>query len=161
VIVRLDPPAASPGAGDSLTLVVDGNNVMGARADGWWRDRPAAARRLLARVQCYAARVDHPVVVVFDVPQADLPEGEHDGVAVRYARRAGRDAADDRIVEDLEAEGVMADREAGSVMADPEAGGGRVELVTSDRDLAHRARERGAVITGAGAFLTRLDRTGC
>ena len=116
---------------------------MGARADGWWRDRPAAARRLLARVQCYASRVDHPVVVVFDVPQADLTEGEHDGVAVRYARRPGRDAADDRIMEDLE------------------AGEGRVELVTSDRELARRARARGAVVTGAGAFLALLDRTGC
>ena len=144
MIVRPHPPTASPGAGDSLTLVVDGNNVMGARADGWWRDRPAAARRLLARVQCYAARVDHPVVVVFDVPQADLPEGEHGGVAVRYARRPGRDAADDRIVADLE-----------------EAGPGRVELVTSDRELARRARAQGAVVTGAGAFLAQLDRAGC
>jgi predicted RNA-binding protein with PIN domain len=144
VIVRPHPPTASPGAGDSLTLFVDGNNVMGARADGWWRDRPAAARRLLARVQCYAARVDHPVVVVFDVPQTDLPEGEHGGVAVRYARRPGRDAADDRIVTDLE-----------------EAGQGRVELVTSDRELARRARAQGAVVTGAGAFLARLDRAGC
>ena len=144
MIVRPHPPTASPGEGDSLTLVVDGNNVMGARADGWWRDRPAAARRLLARVQCYAARVDHPVVVVFDVPQADLPEGEHGGVAVRYARRPGRDAADDRIVADLE-----------------EAGPGRVELVTSDRELARRARAQGAVVTGAGAFLAQLDRAGC
>jgi len=143
VIVRPDPPPASPGAGDSLTLVVDGNNVMGARPDGWWRDRPAAARRLLARVQCFAAHVDHPVVVVFDVPQADLPEGEHGGVAVRYARRPGRDAADDRIISDLAAEE------------------GRIELVTSDRDLARRARERGAVVTGAGSFLALLDRTGC
>lgn len=147
MIVRRDPPPASPGAGDSLTLVVDGNNVMGARADGWWRDRPAAARRLLARVQCYASRVDHPVVVVFDVPQADLPEGAHDGVAVRYARRPGRDAADDRIMEDLE--------------ADRGAEQGRVELVTSDRELARRARAQGAIVTGAGAFLALLGRTGC
>jgi predicted RNA-binding protein with PIN domain len=152
VIVRPDPPPASPGAGDSLTLVVDGNNVMGARADGWWRDRPAAARRLLARVQCYAARVDHPVVVVFDVPQADLPEGDHDGVAVRYARRPGRDAADDRIMEDLESDRVTEDLAAGR---------GRVELVTSDRELARRARAQGAVVSGAGAFLALLDRTGC
>jgi predicted RNA-binding protein with PIN domain len=146
VIVRRDPSPASPGAGDSLTLVIDGNNVMGARADGWWRDRPAAARRLLARVQCYATRVDHPVVVVFDVPQPDLPEGEHDGVTVRYGRRPGRDSADDRIVADLDSDLVR---------------GGRVELVTSDRGLARRARARGATVTGAGAFLARLDRNGC
>ena len=152
MIVRPDPPPASPGAGDSLTLVVDGNNVMGARADGWWRDRPAAARRLLARLQCYALRVDHPVVVVFDVPQADLPEGDHGGVAVRYARRPGRDAADDRIMEDLKSDRVT----EGSA-----AGRGRVELVTSDRELARRARAQGAVVSGAGAFLALLDRTGC
>jgi len=152
VIVRPDPPPASPGAGDSLTLVVDGNNVMGARADGWWRDRPAAARRLLARVQCYASRVDHPVVVVFDVPQADLPEGDHGGVAVRYARRPGRDAADDRIMEELKSDRVT----EGSA-----ARRGRVELVTSDRELARRARAQGAVVSGAGAFLALLDRTGC
>jgi predicted RNA-binding protein with PIN domain len=170
VIVRPDPPPASPGAGDSLTLVVDGNNVMGARADGWWRDRPGAARRLLARLQCYASRVDHPVVVVFDVPQADLPEGEHDGVAVRYARRPGRDAADDRIMEDLESDQVMEDLESDQVTEDLEsdqvtedleAGRGRVEVVTSDRELARRARAQGAVVTGAGAFLALLDRTGC
>jgi hypothetical protein len=28
-------------------LVVDVANVMGSRPDGWWRDRPAAATRLL------------------------------------------------------------------------------------------------------------------
>jgi predicted RNA-binding protein with PIN domain len=147
VIVRSGPPAASPGAGDSLTLVVDGNNVMGSRPDGWWRDRAGAARRLLARVQCHAAHLDHPVVLVFDVPLPDVPEGEHSGVTVRYGRRPGRDSADDRIIADLEADG--------------DAGGGRVELVTSDRSLASRARARGAAVTGAGAFLALLDRTGC
>ena len=27
-------------------LIVDGANVVGARPDGWWKDRPGAARRL-------------------------------------------------------------------------------------------------------------------
>jgi predicted RNA-binding protein with PIN domain len=143
VIVRPGSPAASPGAGDSLTLVVDGNNVMGSRPDGWWRDRAGAARRLLARVQCLVAQLDHPVVLVFDVPLPDVPEGTHGGVTVRYGRRPGRDSADDRIVADLEAHG------------------GRVELVTSDRTLAARARAKGAVVTGAGAFLALLERAGC
>ncbi|HEY7072584.1 MAG TPA: NYN domain-containing protein [Acidimicrobiales bacterium] len=147
MIVPSDPRAASPGAGDSVTLVVDGNNVMGSRPDGWWRDRAGAARRLLARVQCHAAQLDHPVVVVFDVPLPDVPEGEHGGVTVRYGRRPGRDSADDRIIGDLQ--------------ADSDAGGGRVELVTSDRALASRARAQGAVVTGSGAFLALLDRTGC
>lgn len=30
-----------------VVLLVDAANVVGARPDGWWRDRPAAAGRLL------------------------------------------------------------------------------------------------------------------
>lgn len=70
--------------------MVDGNNVVGARPDGWWRDRRRASRRLLARLQCYRRHTGQEIVLFFDVPQPDLPEGEHDGVIVRYpARRAG------------------------------------------------------------------------
>lgn len=128
------------------TLVVDGNNVIGSVPDGWWRDRPAAVRRLLARLRCYAAPPGAPaVVLVLDVPQADLPEGDHGGVTVRYARRKGRDAADDRIVD----------------LLDTDAAGDSVEVVTSDRDLAARTAGRGARVTGAGAFLDALDRAGC
>ena len=29
-----------------VTLIVDGANVMGSRADGWWRDRAGAMARL-------------------------------------------------------------------------------------------------------------------
>ena len=66
-------------------LVIDGNNVIGAVADGWWRDRPAAVRRLLGRLQCLGERA----VLVLDVPQPDLAEGDHDGITVRYATRRG------------------------------------------------------------------------
>ena len=31
-------------------VFVDGNNVMGSQPDGWWRDRAAAARRLVAEI---------------------------------------------------------------------------------------------------------------
>ena len=31
-------------------MFVDGNNVMGSRPDGWWRDRAGAARRIVAGV---------------------------------------------------------------------------------------------------------------
>ena len=126
------------------TLVVDGNNVMGAAADGWWRDRPAAVRRLLARLRCHARATGELVVLVLDVPQPDLPEGDSDGVVVRYPARRGRDAADDRIVALLD-----------------EAPGGVAEVVTSDRALAGEARRRGVTVTGAGAFLARPDRSGC
>jgi hypothetical protein len=66
-------------------FVIDGYNVIGAVADGWWRDRPAAVRRLLARLHC----LGEPATLVLDVAQPDLREGEHGGIAVRYATRRG------------------------------------------------------------------------
>jgi predicted RNA-binding protein with PIN domain len=121
------------------TLLVDGNNVIGSVADGWWRDRPGAVHRLVARLQRLAA-TGATVEVVFDTKPSDLPEGEHDGVVVHYATRRGRDAADDRIVE------LVDERDTPSI-----------EVVTSDRALADAVRARGASVTGAGSFLARLD----
>jgi predicted RNA-binding protein with PIN domain len=135
---------SSVGVDGTRTLLIDGNNVMGAGVGGWWRDPPRAVRALLERLRCYAAATGEPVELVLDVPQPDLPEGDHDGVVVRYATRRGRDAADDRILEILD---------AGEATT--------VEVVTSDRTLAERARHRGALVTGAGRFLARLGDAGC
>ena len=128
--------------------MVDGNNVMGSVADGWWRDRPGAVRRLLGRLQCYQRSTGETVVLVLDVPQPDLPAGVHDGVEVCYPRRRGRDAADERILELLD------ERELAT-------GAGGVEVVTSDRALGTGAGQRRARVVGAGAFLARLDQAGC
>jgi len=128
---------------DPGPLLIDGNNVMGAAADGWWRDRAGATRRLIDRVRCYARVTGRPVTIVFDNALPDLPEGEHDGITVRYATRRGRDAADDRIVELLDGDT------------------GAVEIVTSDRALASRSLGGDRVVTGAGTFLGLLDRHGC
>jgi predicted RNA-binding protein with PIN domain len=84
------------------TLVVDGNNVIGAVPDGWWRDRPGAVRRLAARLRRLAEHTDDRIVLVLDVPQADLPAGPNDGIEVLYPSRRGRDAADERIVQLLD-----------------------------------------------------------
>jgi predicted RNA-binding protein with PIN domain len=125
--------------------VVDGMNVIGSRPDGWWRDRDAAARRLLARLQEAATRSHDALTLVLDGrPPADAAEGVQDGVEVLYARRRGRDAADDRIVEL-----VTADSEPASL-----------RVVTSDRELADRVTALGATTEGAGAFLRRLDDLG-
>jgi predicted RNA-binding protein with PIN domain len=126
-------------------FVVDGMNVIGAQADGWWRDRDGAVRRLLGRLQDAAARSGDEITLVLDGrPLADLPEGEHGGVAVRYSRRSGRNAADDRIVELVDA------ADDPSVLC----------VVTSDRDLVDRITRRGAVTEGAHAFLRRLQGLG-
>jgi predicted RNA-binding protein with PIN domain len=125
--------------------VIDGMNVIGSRADGWWRDRDAAAWRLLRRLQHAATRSGDALTLVLDGrPPADLAEGEHDGVEVQYARRRGRDAADDRIVELVAAD------------SDPTS----LRVVTSDRDLVGRVTALGATTEGAAAFLRRLDDLG-
>jgi nicotinic acid mononucleotide adenylyltransferase/predicted RNA-binding protein with PIN domain len=124
-------------------LLVDGNNVIGSRPDGWRRDRPGAARRLVAALQTFVGRTGDVVTVVFDGrPVAELAEGLHGGVRVAYARRAGRDAGDDRVVEEIEH-----DDDATSLT-----------VVTSDRALAERARALGARIEGAGALTRELGR---
>jgi predicted RNA-binding protein with PIN domain len=63
---------------------------------------------------------------------------------VHYAQRAGRDAADDRIV-DL----VATEKDAQELC-----------VVTSDRALADRVSVIGATTEGARAFLRRLERLG-
>jgi nicotinic acid mononucleotide adenylyltransferase/predicted RNA-binding protein with PIN domain len=123
-------------------LLVDGNNVVGSRPDGWWRDRPGATRRLVAALQSLAARTTDDLTVVFDGrPLPDLAEGVHDRVRVAYARRAGRDAGDDRIVEEVEH-----DSDASSLT-----------VVTSDRALAQRVRALGATVVGAGTLTRELE----
>jgi len=121
--------------------LVDGTNVVGSRPDGWWRDRPGAFARLVVRLRRLADEGDE-VTVVFDGAEvAALQEGDHGGVRVRWARRRGRDAADDRIVELVEGD------------QDPSG----LLVVTSDRALAGRVRHAGAEVHGAGSLLRRLD----
>ncbi len=125
-----------------MRIIVDGMNVIGARPDGWWRDRDAAVRRLAERLQALAAAAGDEITAVFDGrPVPGLAEGEHAGVHVLYAGRSGPDAADDRI-----AELVAAD-------ADPAS----LTVVTSDRALRARVEDAGAVATGASTLLRRLD----
>jgi len=130
----------APGA--RRRIIVDGNNVMGSRPDGWWRDRSGAARRLVGEVQKLASRGHDQLAIVLDGrPLAGLAEGVHAGVLVAYARRSGRDAADDRIVDE-----VANDHDPSSLV-----------VVTSDRALAARVEALGAGIMSAGSFIRELE----
>lgn len=115
-------------------ILVDAMNVIGSRPDGWWRDRDGAKRRLAADLSRLAQK-GADVTVIFDGREPDEPI-EAPGLTVLFAP-GGPNAADDRIVELLEA--------------------GAGEVITSDAELARRARALGAVVTGAGAFRRTLD----
>lgn len=117
--------------------IVDGMNVIGSRPDGWWRDRSGAMCALAAQLDRFQDDTGEPVSVVFDGRPREVPAR----VEVRFASRAGRNAADDEI--------------ARMVAAD--AAPGEVRVVTSDGDLAIRVRAAGAEVEGAGTFRRRLD----
>lgn len=121
--------------------MVDGNNVMGAGADGWWNDPVAAAERLAQAVATWCRDHDDAVTLVFDGrPDDRLRAAAGGNLTVDFARRAGRDAADDRIVELVEA----------AYGPEPD-----LTVVTSDRGLAGRLPP-GVEVEGAGRFRDRL-----
>ena len=72
--------------------LIDGNNVMGSRPDGWWRDRRAAARRLVGELAGFAAREGVPVTVVFDGAPFEVEVPDDAPLEVAFAARRGRDA---------------------------------------------------------------------
>ena len=121
--------------------LVDGNNVMGAGADGWWNDPVAAATRLAQAVAEWASTHDDDVTLVFDGRREPLVAERGGGnLTVDFARRSGRDAADDRIIELV-----------GERYADEPS----LTVVTSDKGLRTRLPP-GVTVEGAGAFRGRL-----
>jgi len=117
-------------------LVVDAANVIGSRPTGWWRDRPAAARRFTEQVWATVrqARFEPPVVLVFEGRAREgAAESNADGVQVVHAPGEG----DDTIVS-------IADSHRGVV------------VVTADRELVERVRSIGADVRGPRWMLDRL-----
>jgi predicted RNA-binding protein with PIN domain len=117
--------------------IVDGMNVIGSRPSGWWRDRTGAMRALAAQLDRFQDDTGEAVAVVFDGRPREIPAR----VDVRFASRAGRNAADDDI--------------ARMVAAD--AAPGELCVVTSDGDLAARVRAAGGEVEGARTFRRRLE----
>jgi uncharacterized protein YaiI (UPF0178 family) len=116
-----------------LHWFIDASNVIGSRPDGWWRDRDGAAARLIEDVRKWAR--EDTTVVLDAGPDALL--GTVGNVTVVRARRRGRDAADDEILELV-------------------YGCDDALVVTSDAELARRVRALGADVLGAGEFRRRL-----
>jgi hypothetical protein len=124
-----------------VVLVVDGANVVGSRPDGWWRDRPGAAARLVARLAAALAggALDGPVVVVLEgAARAGAPAGaRHGGLAVVHAAGDG----DSAIVAEVAAQ---------------VAAGAGPTVVTADRALRERVIAAGGEVTGPGWLLDRI-----
>ena len=124
-------------------LIVDTANVMGSRADGWWRDRHGAATRLRDQIDALEGLRLPP----FDVAYPELvmivegkARGVGDGANVRVISAQGE--GDDTIVDTV--------REyAGEPDAD-------VYVVTADRELKRRSQAAGARILGPRWLLDQL-----
>jgi hypothetical protein len=130
-------------------LLLDAANVVGARPDGWWRDRADATTRLLSRLVALPGReltgpdggvvsID-AVVAVVEGGAREVPEPE--GVRVERASGSGDDALAAYATR-LTAEGTP------------------LLVVTADRGLRDRLPS-GTPVAGPGWVLRVLDEIGC
>jgi 8-oxo-dGTP pyrophosphatase MutT (NUDIX family) len=148
--LRLHPGFAEhwPALGEALaplTIIVDAANVMGARPDGWWRDRAGAASRLCGELAGVASQgvgelpqsagapglqrwFPQLVVVLEGAAKAAPGRAEEAGRRLRVVRAAG--SGDDEIA-------ALAAALPGCRM-----------VVTADRELRARCLAAGASVTG-------------
>lgn len=122
-------------------IVVDAANVVGSRPDGWWRDRPGAARRLVERIAAAVetGALDGPVLVVLEgaARRGVAPGPARAGLDVDHAPASGDDAIVDVVV-------CAIDR------------GEVTRAVTADRALRARVERAGATTVGPRWLLDRL-----
>ena len=154
-------------------LVVDAANLVGSRPDGWWKDRPGAARRLLADLR-RALDPGLPAELL-RVPDELLPTGgdtvwPRTVVVLEGAARAGAAAGAlddggpsrqpgqrwlDMAVEHAAGSGddAIVERVRALLADTPEAA---VTVTTSDRGLRERVEALGAHTLGVGTLLRLL-----
>jgi hypothetical protein len=120
-----------------VMVLVDAANVVGSRPDGWWRDRPAAASRLVRqiRVAAAASQLPVPVLVVLEgAARRGVAEGMEDDVEVVHAGGEGDDA----------------------IAAIAGAAVEPVLLVSADRELRRRTQRDGVTAVGPRWLLDRI-----
>ena len=121
-------------------VFVDGNNVMGSRPDGWWRNRAGAARRLVAEIIPLALGHGGVWTIVFDGKEPPRMPPSPECLIVAHTGHGHRDGADDRIVELLYE---CSDRAASLVY-------------TSDAKLRTRVKALGTQVMGSGTLLSQI-----
>lgn len=124
-------------------LIVDGANVMGSRADGWWRDRAGAAARLRDQLSDLAER-GITDLAPFDTAYPEIVlvvEGKARGIDKAESIRVvdAKGSGDDTIVDLIEAEDQ------------------RYIVVTADRELKRRVQAKGAEVLGPRWLLDQLS----
>jgi 8-oxo-dGTP diphosphatase len=144
----------------TVTIVVDVANVMGARADGWWRDRAGAAARLCREISALADRGIPPTRMPADSfpgdpSSPDAPERCFPAyvlVLEGRSREAAAEIGPSPRVQVIQAPAAGDDaivRAAASL-------GRRCVVVTADRELRRRCEAAGASVTGPGWILGLL-----
>ena len=121
-------------------VFVDGNNVMGSRPDGWWRDRAGAARRLVVEIIPLALGHGGVWTIVFDGKEPSHMPPSPECLIVVHTGHGRRDGADDRIVELVHE---RSDRAASLVY-------------TSDAKLRTRVKALGTHVIGSGVLLSQI-----
>jgi hypothetical protein len=135
----------------AVEIVVDAANVVGARPDGWWRDRAAAATRLVQALSGLPGQV-------LQAPGdgAGEPAGLHVDRVLAVVEGQARQIPQ---VDGVSLVRSSADGDADVVRACRSvlAGGGVPVAVTADRGLRERLPQ-GTVVAGPRWLLDALDR---
>ncbi len=120
-------------------LVVDAANVVGARPDGWWKDRAGAARRLHERLMVADLPHDQVVLVLEGQAKGGVKAGTDAHVRTVHATGHGDDAL------------VLEVRRLVALASAP-----RVVVVTADRGLRAAAEVAGATVFSPTWLLDQL-----
>jgi len=141
-----------------LTVIVDVANVMGSRADGWWRDRAGAAVRLHGELAVLAAvglpglpaSIAGPVLERWFPGYVMVLEGAARAAAGRLPRPPDDlPGLPDGLPDAGQVRAITAAGSGDDLIADLAAGlPGRRLVVTADRELRGRCEAAGAAVTG-------------
>lgn len=149
VAERAGRPGGS-GPREPAAIIVDGANVMGSRADGWWRDRAAAAARLRDELAVLAA--SGTALLPAGMAPSAGPAYPEIVLVVEGAARGIGGAADGSRLHVVAAPGSGDDTIARLAAETP----GQLLVVTADRELRRRSEAAGAQVIGPYWLLGQL-----